>query len=145
MVRASGLANRTSWFLLILFFTFDNFFSYYAVTRLGGHEANLVIAPIVEKYPLLYFLCIPLQTIVIYWIIKFLVWLSSKIFHQSKKFFEPIIPAALTIYWLVGNTSMNLAFFLGHRQPAINWLYTTIIGVLLSLVYFLIRLFSHPT
>ena len=53
------LSQKTSWIVLLLLFTFDDVFSYFAVTRMGGHEANKLIAFAVEKYPLLYALCLP--------------------------------------------------------------------------------------
>ena len=43
--------QKISWIILFLFFAFDDVFSYYAVTRMGGHEANKLIAFAVEKYP----------------------------------------------------------------------------------------------
>lgn len=120
-----SLNKRLSWTLLTLFFIFDNFVSYYAVTYHGGREANLAIAWLVEKYPLLYFVCIPGQIVIIYFIVKWLTRFAS----------EKVILTALVIYWPIANSSMNLTFILGHRQPAKNWLMFTAVGVLLAVVY----------
>ena len=122
-----ALNKRLSWFLLTSFFIFDNLVSYYAVTYRGGREANLAIAWLVEKYPLLYFVCIPAQIVIIYFIVKWLTRLTA----------EKIILTALVIYWPIANSSMNLAFILGHRQPAKNWLVFSLVGILLAVVYVL--------
>ena len=60
-----ALPKKLSWILLTSFFVFDNFVSYWAVVYRGGREANLVIAWLVEKYPVLYFVCIPAQIVII--------------------------------------------------------------------------------
>jgi hypothetical protein len=74
------LPKKVSWILLTAYFVFDNVVSYVAVTRMGGREANLVIAPLVETYPLMYFLCIPAELIGAYLIVLLLrKWIDEKI------------------------------------------------------------------
>lgn len=131
-----------SWTLLIIFFIFDNVLSYYAVTRFGGREANLAIAWLVEKYPLLYFLCIPAQIIIINFIVKGLKKLALRLFKNKVNgdIAERIILSGLAIYWLIGNSSMNLAFLIGHRQPIRNWLILSAVGIFSAVTYSLINL-----
>lgn len=135
-----------SWFLLVLFFVFDDVFSYYAVTRLHGREANLVIAPFVEAYPLLYFLCIPLQTIIVFAIAFGIRNSAAHILKRwhfiDKDTIERITFFALVIYWAIGNSFFNLSFLLGHRLPMPMWTVTSIIGVLVALIYADITLFA---
>src|SRR3989344_6076058 len=107
------MSKKLSWRLLFLFFTFDNFFSYYAITRLGGREANWTIAPLVEKYPLLYFLCIPALILIMFLIVKLLVLGLSYIStfkYKSKESVEKAILSSMVIYWIIANSSLNIAF-----------------------------------
>lgn len=134
MIGAESLPKKLSWFLLTSFFVFDNVVSYLAVTRWGGREANLAIAWLVEKYPLLYFVCIPAQVVIIYYIVKFL----------TRFFAEKIILTALVIYWPIANSFMNLAFILGHRQPQKVWLILSAVGILLAVIYALLAKKSFP-
>ena len=122
-----ALPKKLSWILLTSFFIFDNFVSYWAVVYRGGREANLAIAWLVEKYPLLYFVCIPAQVVIIYFIVKWLTRFAA----------EKVILTALVIYWPISNSSMNLAFLLGHRQPGKNWLILTAVGIFLAVLYVL--------
>ena len=120
-----SLSKKLSWLLLTSFFIFDNFVSFWAVVYRGGREANLVIAWLVEKYPVLYFVCIPAQIVIIYFIVKWLTRFAA----------EKIILTALVIYWPIANSSMNLAFLLGHRQPGRNWLILTVVGIIFAVIY----------
>lgn len=136
------LSKKASWFLLICFFIFDNIVSYFAVTRMHGREANLAIAFIVEKYPLLYFLCIPGEIIIMYFIILGLNKLANKLFKKSninQKIMEKIILGSIVIYWIIGNSFMNLMFILGHRLSIPMWYFMSIIGILLAVGYFLAK------
>lgn len=137
--------KNVSWGLLTLFFIFDNIFSYYAITRLQGQEGNPLIAPFVEKYPLLYFFCIPTTLLIVYVIYRLLrasaIRFSKLVELKNKNLLERIILGALMIYWAVGNSSMNLAFLMGHRQPARMWALTSLTGIFLASSYsfFMIR------
>lgn len=132
-------SKKISWALLTLLFTFDNFLSYFAISYFGGREANLAIAYWVEKYPLLYFLCIPLTIFIMYIIFRILLKIALWIFKKrevKKVLIERIILGSMVIYWAVANSSLNIAFLIGHRQPASMWALTSAAGILLALSYF---------
>lgn len=137
------LPKKISWIILILFFIFDNIVSYIAITRMNGKEANLAIAFIVEKYPLLYFLCIPLQIPLIYFIILGLTKLAKKLFNKlriKEKTFEKITLTSMVIYWAIGNSFMNLSFILGHRLSIPIWYKLSAIGIFSAIIYFAISI-----
>jgi hypothetical protein len=125
------------WLILSIFFVFDNLFSYYAVIKLNGHEANLLIAPFVEKWPILYFLCIPGEMILVWIIIRGIRQIAMKLFHFTNKLLlETIILQSIVIYWAIANSSMNFAFMIGYRQSIQRWYVVTIVGVLCAIIYF---------
>lgn len=128
--RIIVLPKKVSWVLLTAFFIFDCIVSYVAVTTMGGRELNSVIAPFVEKYPLLYFLCVPLELLGGYIIIKILrKWTDEK-----------ILLTATVIYWPIANSSMNLLFILGFRHMGFLWLPLTVIGIAIALSYVIFTL-----
>lgn len=122
------LPKKVSWILLSLYFIFDNVVSYVAITRMGGREANLVIAPFVETYPLLYFLCIPAEIIGIYLIVLLL----RKVVTQVN---EKIILTSIVIFWPIANSSLNLMFILGFRHLGYLWGPFTAVGFVVALIY----------
>lgn len=125
------LPKKISWILLNLYFIFDNVVSYVAVTRMGGREANLVIAPLMETYPFLYFLCIPAELIGAYLIVSLLRrWINEK-----------IVLTAAVIYWPIANSSLNLLFLLGFRHVGYLWGTFTLIGFAVALTYGLSSLY----
>ena len=126
------LSKRFSYVLLTLFFIFDAVLSYFAVTKMGGHEANLVIASYVEKYPPLYFLSIPALVIGLLTIM----WLIRKFLKKNETTLEKIILTSFVIYWGVGNSSLNFAFLIGLRHTIFNnWTTMSIAGILSGLLY----------
>jgi len=136
------MSKKLSWSLLVLFFTFDNFFSFYAITKLGGREANLVIAPIVEKYPLTYFLAIPITVVIMFFVIKFFTRLAIKIFKRQKgeaDMIEKIILTSVVVYWFIGNSSLNLAFLLGYKQSIGVWYLMSAVGIVSALIFSLVN------
>jgi hypothetical protein len=111
-------SKKISWLILISFFTFDNFVSYWAITQKGGKEANLFIAPIVEKYPLLYFLCIPGTILAVFIIVLLIKKIAVKILKKRKieeTILEKITLTSTVIFWAFGNSLPNLIFILGFR------------------------------
>ncbi len=135
------LPKKISWLILILLFIFDNIVSYIAVTQMHGREANHAIAFIVEKYPILYFFCIPGQIIIMYFIVLGLTKLANKLFNKSKTKpggFKNIILTSMVIYWVIGNSFMNFMFIIGHRLSIPIWYKLSLAGILLALIYFLI-------
>lgn len=111
-------SKKISWIILILLFTFDDIVSYFAVTKMHGKEANLIIAPYVEKYPLLYFACIPTTIFIIFLIEKLLTKTACRIFKKrgiEESVMEKIILFSIVIYWALANFLPNLIFILGFR------------------------------
>lgn len=129
--RIIALPKKVSWILLTVYFIFDNVVSYWAVTRMGGRELNWIIAPFVEKYPLLYFLCTPAELIGAYIIVSLLrKWIDEK-----------IILTAAVIYWPIANSSLNLLFLLGFRGQGNLWGPLTALGYVVALSYGLLSLY----
>jgi hypothetical protein len=134
--------KKLSWVFLIFFFIFDAVVSYYGVKYLHGHEADFLIAPLVEKYPILYFPIIPLLFIIMFLIVKTIKKVAAKILKKTdENLIERTILGATVIYWAVGNSSANLVFLLGFRMPNI-WLYTTSAAIPVTLFYLLYMIFQ---
>lgn len=129
--------RKTSLFILFLLFTFDNIWSYIAVSKFGLKELNLVIAPLVERYPWLYFLCIPLQIIMIFAIGKAISFLAFHVLKKrfTRKVLEEITFFSLCIYWAIANSLVNFLAIFFHHLPAITWGICTVIGVALAVGY----------
>lgn len=126
---------------MFLLLCFDNIVSYWAVVYRGAHEADLAIAWLVEKYPLLYFLCIPLTLILIYVLDKFFVMLAGKLFKKVKKdVAERVILTSIVFYWAVGNSSFNFFYLIGWHLPGRFWFPTTMIMLVLAVIYTLNKL-----
>jgi len=140
------LSKKVAWGFLTGFFVFDSVVSYWAVVYKGGHEANLIIAPLVEKFPLLYFLCIPAEIIICFGIVWVLAKAASVLLKSrelKKDIIKRITLTSLVIYWAVANSSMNLAFLLGFRLPMESWVVTSFIGLAMALVYAAIAVGRH--
>lgn len=134
---------RTSWLLLTSFFVFDNFVSYWAVVYKNGKEANFLIASLVEKYPLLYFLCIPAEVIMIYIILVivrsvFLRFFSRFGFRSNDV--TRVVLASVVVYWPLGVSPPNLFFLLGHRMSLHTIGTLLVLGFVVGLVYGVIML-----
>lgn len=133
------LPKKVSWILLSLYFIFDNVVSYIAITRMGGREANLVIAPWVETYPLLYFLAVPAEIIGIYLIVLVLREITAAVMRHwkfyDKAIIERIILTSIVIFWPIANSSLNLLFLLGFRHRGYLWGTFTLIGFVVALTY----------
>lgn len=119
------LPKKVSWILLTIYFIFDNVVSYWAVTQMGGRELNTVIAPLVEMYPFLYFLCIPTELIGAYFIVILLRrWIN-----------ENVVLTTAVIYWLIANSSLNILFILGFRGQGYLWGPFTAVGFIVAFIY----------
>ena len=124
-------SKKVSWILLTLYFIFDNVVSYWAITWMGGREANLVISHWVEIYPLLYFLCIPAELLGAYgtvWVLRR--WIK-----------EEIILTAAAIYWPIANSSINFIFVLGFHNMGYLWGPFTAVALVIVLIYGLLSLY----
>jgi len=141
------LSKKTAWIILISLFVFDNFFSYYAITRLDGREANLAIAQIVETYPVLYFVCIPLTILIMYGLMLFFRKLFLGVFtkYQIKDISvqSRIILTAFVIYWAIGNSLMNFIFLLGRRLSIPFWGLFSLVAIILASAYSLTTLRNY--
>jgi hypothetical protein len=139
------LTKNVSWILLAILFIFDSVVSYWAVVYRHGKEVDLLVAPLVEKYPILYFPIIPVLFIIIFIIEKIITYITINIFQKWKfseyDIIERIILEAIVIYWTVGNSSGNLIFLLGFRVRYI-WMMTTLIALPITLVYALFMTFQ---
>lgn len=141
------LTKKTAWLALISLSIFDNCLSYYAITKLNAHEANLVIAPIVESYPLIYFLCIPLTILILYLTLL----LFKKLFSRAFTFYKireeslqtRIILTAFVIYWVIGNSLMNFLFLIGIRLPGLVWGLFSALAVTFALAYSFSQIRQH--
>ena len=137
------MSKKFSSVFLITLFTYDAAYSYYAVTRLGAKEANWTIAPLVEKYPLLYFLCIPALILIMFVVVKLLVLVLKKLSlfkNKNKESIEKVILSSMVIYWLIANSSLNIAFMFGVRGLGKIWYLTTLLGIFLGFIYFVVML-----
>lgn len=131
------IQKRTAWNLLTTFFIFDNFVSYWAIKYMHAREGNRLIAPILEKYPILYFPVIPLTIVLMFFIIKILVFFAERILKKwrlQKQEIERVILEGSVIYWAIANSSGNLVYLLGFRIHNI-WLITTLTAVPMILAY----------
>lgn len=133
-------SKRLAWIILVCLFIFDSTVSYIAITRMQGREANLAIAYLVERFPWLYFIYLPAQVLIVYLIYIGLtklerVLIKSKLRREQT---EKVILTAMVIYWLIGNSAMNLSFVLGKRLTIPNWYLLSIFGLLTGICYFLL-------
>jgi len=127
------LPKKVSYILLTLFFIFDNIVSYWAITKMGAHEADLLIAPFVEKYPILYFVCLLFEIV---GLILAVLILKHFVLKESVR---KIIFTSFVIYWSFGNSSVNLAYLIGLRHtPLNNWTITSIVGFSITLIYLIL-------
>jgi len=137
------MSKKVAWLLLTLLFTFDNVWSYIAVSRYHLHELNLIIAWVVEEYPLLYFLCIPAEMVMVYLIVlilKKVILMVLKNQNLNPKLVERVILTAIVIYWSIGNSGVNLLSILFHHLPFGVWLVLSSIGIIVSVIYVFLTL-----
>lgn len=139
------LPKKVSWILLTFYFIFDNVVSYIAVTQMHAREADLLIAPFVEKYPLLYFPCIPLEILIVYLIVLILRKITIAMTRRWKLFdkdiIEQIILTATVIFWPIANSSLNLLFILGYRLHGNVWGKFCLVGFVVAFSYGLLSLY----
>ena len=124
--------------LFVSLITFDSFVSYWAVKYRGAKEMDLLISPIVEKYPLSYFIFIPILIVIMHLVVNMITHFAAKTNELSiipKKLIRRLVLSSLALYWAIGNSSLNLLFILGYRQPPISWMYTTITAIFVVGIY----------
>jgi len=140
------LPKKISWILLTFFFTFDAVISYIAVTQMGGREANLSIAFVVEKYPLLYFATIPGLVIIMNLIALGLTRLMIRFLNKNNlkyEIVEQIVLTAFVIHWTIANSFMNFMFIIGHRLTIPAWYKLTTLGLITGIIYSLYTLINQ--
>ena len=127
------------WFLLALFISFDNIYSYIAIVYHGMREWNKITAFLVNINPLFYFVSIPLTILFIYSLIKLSVFLTMKFEKSSQKMremTEKIILTSIMIAWGIGVTLFNLITLLnGFSNPGIRYEIVLATGIITAIIY----------
>ena len=132
--------KKILWGILAGLVSFDNIYSYLAITQHGMREWNPVAAYFVNITPLYYFPSILLSLGVFYAIVKFLGWLSSKDEKKNKQmikeFVENMALTAIVIGWGLTATLFNfLTFANGFVNPEIRYNYFLYAGIIISAAY----------
>jgi hypothetical protein len=138
-------SKKFSFILLACFYTFDAFSSYYAVQYLGAKEGNLVIAPYVEKTPLLFFPIMVFGYILnycIYYVFTAVLWFFLKnTKHITKPLIERVVLASIAIFYFFTVILNNSLYILGFRMAGgvkIN----LITGIVIALIYGILMLYQ---
>lgn len=132
--------KKILWALLAVFVSFDNIFSYFAITQHGMREWNAITRYFISINPSFYFISIPITLLFLYAIIKFSGWLDSrKVLKKKleiKEFSERLMLTCFVIAWGIGVTSFNfLTFIRGFSNPRINYLIVLATGASLAVAY----------
>ncbi len=136
--------KKLSWIILTSFFVFDDIVSYWAIAYRHAHEANPIIASTVEKYPLLYFLCIPGIIIIMYLLSKIIINFTQRIFKSiNNNTIEKVVLTTLVFYWAIANSSINFLFLIGHKQSSQTWYFLAIVTILPAIIYTLFVLIKQ--
>jgi len=137
-------SKKFSWILLALFFIFDAFSSYYGVKYMGGKEGNPIIAPYVQKNPILFFPIMVFGCILVYFIcliLKTIFWIFLRRFKFiTKVLIEKIVLAAITIFYFFLVILNNSLFLLGFRKPEMLKV-NLIIGLMIAVIYGILILY----
>ena len=134
------VGRKILWGALVVLVSFDNIYSYLAITQHGMREWNPVAAYFVSITPLYYFPSILLSLGVFYAIVKFLGWLGSKDEKKNKQmikeFVENMVLTAMVIGWGLTATLFNfLTFANGFVNPNIRYNYFLYAGIIISVAY----------
>ena len=137
-------SKKFSWTLLALFFIFDAFSSYYSVRYMGGKEGNPIIAPYVQKNPVLFFPIMIFGYILVY-LIYFILKTGFWIFLRKFKFItniliEKIVLATIAIFYFFLVVLNNSLFLLGFRKPELLKI-NLIIGLMTAVIYGILILY----
>lgn len=131
-------AKKTSWIILAVFYTFDAFSSYWAIQYMGAKEGNPVIAPYVQKSPLLFFPIMVLGFVLSYFIYLILKTILWTILKRSKSIYEEhierIVLAVIIIFYFFTVILNNSLYLLGFK---VAWMLMTFltIGIITSIIY----------
>ena len=137
-------SKKFSWILLALFFIFDAFSSHYAVKFMGAKEGNPIIAPYVQKSPILFFPIMIFGYILVYFIYfifkTIFCILLMKFKFTGKILIEKIILAAIAIFYFFTVILNNSLFLLGFRMPGMLRV-NLIIGLSTAIIYGAVTLY----
>lgn len=131
-------SKNTSWIILAVFYTFDAFSSYWAIQYMGAKEGNPVIAPYVQKNPLLFFPIMVFGFVLSYFIcfiLKFILWnILKRLKSISEEYIERIILTAIIIFYFFTVVLNNSLYVLGFK---FTWMLKVflIIGIATSITY----------
>lgn len=132
------LSKKTSWIVLALFYTFDAFSSYWAIRYMGANEGNPVIAPYVEKGPLLFFPIMLFGFILsyfIYLILKNIAWLFMKKMKSIKEEqIERVVLMMIIIFYFFTVIMNNSLYLLGFKASWMLMAFLTT-GIVMSILY----------
>lgn len=138
-------SKKFSWIVLVLFYIFDAFSSYYAVRFMGGKEGNPIIAPYVQKNPILFFPIMLLGFVLayfIYFILKTIFWTFLKRFKfLNIILIEKIVLATIIIFYFFTVILNNSLFILGFRIPGMLRI-NLIIGLSTAVIYGILTLYK---
>ena len=136
------MKNKILWGILAVLVSFDNIYSYLAITQRGMREWNPIAGFFVGINPLYYFFSIPLSLGVFYFIVKALGWYSYKT-EKSKKdlvkeFTERLALTGIVIGWGLVATFYNFwTFANGFVNPPVRYNDFLIAAVLILVSYVL--------
>ena len=137
-------SKKFSWILLALFFIFDAFSSYYAVSYMGGKEGNPFIASYVQNNPKLFFPIMIFGYILaylIYSILKIMLWNFLKRFKfVTQTLVEQIVIVAIAIFYFFTVILNNSLYLIGFRVPG-TLRVNLIIGLVAAPIYGLFVLY----
>ncbi|MFZ2206001.1 MAG: DUF5658 family protein [Microgenomates group bacterium] len=137
-------AKKISWIVLAIFYTFDAFSSYWAIRYMGAKEGNPVIAPYVQKNPLLFFPIMVLGFVLsyfIYLILKTILWtILKRLKSISEEYIERTVLTVIITFYFFTVILNNSLYLLGFKAA---WMLMTflIIGIITSLAYGIFALY----
>lgn len=138
-------SKKFSWIVLALFFIFDAFSSYYAVGFMRGKEGNPIIAPYVQKNPILFFPIMIFGYILIYFIyfiLKTVFWtFLMKFKFITKIHIEKIVLGAIIIFYFFTVVLNNSLFLLGFKISGMIKI-NLIIGLSIAIIYGIVTLYK---
>lgn len=129
---------------MALFFIFDAISSYYAIGYLGAKEGNPIIAPLVQKNPILFFPIMVFGYIlvyVIYFILKTIFLIILKKFRYiTKILIEKIVLVSISIFYFFTVILNNSLYILGFKAPGMLRICLSI-GLSAAIIYGILALY----
>lgn len=126
------------WIVLAIFYTFDAFSSYWAIRYMGAKEGNPVIAPYVQKSPLLFFPIMVLGFVLSYFIcfiLKSILWsILKRLKSITEEYIERIVLTVIIIFYFFTVILNNSLYLLGFKAAWMLMTFLTI-GIITSITY----------